>query len=191
MRLFIGLNVPAKEKRKIHEAARALRETEIPVRWTDPELYHLTLKFLGDVREERVEQLERVVQEVAAATPPVDLHLEGVGAFPTIRRPRVLWLGVEPTPVLRCLKQDLEWALGDVGFERDGRAFHPHVTLARARGDEEGGAFRGLDDLAADIGYAATVEVATLDLIRSHRKAAGPEYEVIASGEFDGAPVEG
>ncbi len=141
MRLFVALNLPKKEKDRIHRASRALREQELPVRWVEPDHYHLTLKFLGEVRSERVVGIETIVHRVASGSPTFSAHLGGFGAFPTIRRPQVLWLGVEPTPALRCLKQDIEWALADLGFEREMRAFHPHLTLGRVVRDDGAGAF--------------------------------------------------
>jgi RNA 2',3'-cyclic 3'-phosphodiesterase len=181
MRLFIALNLPEGERRRIQEAAVPLQEAGLPVRWVEPEAYHVTLKFLGDVRQETVPVVERVMARVAEGTRAFTARVGGFGAFPTIRRPRVLWLGVEPTPALRCLKQDLEWGLASHGFERETRAFHPHITLGRAGEQEGAGAFRGLDELAAGLSYEATVEVKTVDLMRSHVSRRGPRYAVMGS----------
>ena len=108
MRIFVALNLPKKERERIHRAARALREEDLPVRWVDPDAYHVTLKFLGDVRPEKVTDIEEALGRVANSTAPFELDLGGFGAFPTIRNPRVVWLGVDASPELRCLKQDLE-----------------------------------------------------------------------------------
>ena len=179
MRLFIALNLPEKERRRIREAAAPLREAGLPVRWIEDDVYHLTLKFLGEVRSETVPVVERVVRRVAASTPAFPITVTGFGAFPTIRRPRVLWLGVEPTPALRCLKQDLECGLAAHGFERETRAFHPHITLGRAGEEEGAGAFRGLDELAAGLDYSTTWEVATVDIMRSHISKQGARYSLL------------
>lgn len=179
MRLFIALNLPDSEREKVYRAAAPLRESGFPVNWLEPALYHLTLKFLGNVRTELVSVVEGVVDRVAAATGAFPLTIGGFGAFPTIRRPRVLWVGVDPTPALRCLKQDLEWGLANHGFERETRAFHPHVTLGRASEREGAGAFRGLDDMAADLKYRGTVSAETVDLMRSQLSRAGPRYTLL------------
>lgn len=179
MRLFIALNLPAAERKRIHDAATQLREADFPVRWLEPESYHLTLKFLGNVRPDTVPILESVVERVAEATPDFPLAIRGFGAFPTIRRPRVLWVGVDPVPALRCLKQDLEWALADHGFERETRAFHPHITLGRADAEEGAGVFRGLDQMAADLKYKGKVQAGTVDLMRSHLSRKRPHYSVL------------
>ncbi|MBT8395505.1 MAG: RNA 2',3'-cyclic phosphodiesterase, partial [Gemmatimonadetes bacterium] len=142
MRLFIAINIPKKEREKIHRSARALRERDFPVRWVGPDSFHLTLKFLGEVRPEYTSGIEEVLGRVAGSTLAFPMDIGGFGAFPTIRRPRVIWVGVEPSPALRCLKQDLEWALSERGFERETRAFHPHFTLGRAKAEDGAGAFR-------------------------------------------------
>jgi len=184
MRLFVALNLPKKERLRIHRAARDLREAELPVRWVEPDNFHITLKFLGQVHDDRVGDVARTMEKVASSTGAFPMTLEGFGAFPTIRRPRVLWLGVEASPELRCLKQDVEWALGDCGFEPETRAFHPHVTLGRANGKDSAGAFRGLDELVAGLEFHGTVRVHRLDLMRSHLSREGARYSVYASARL-------
>ncbi len=179
MRLFIALNLPEDERERIHASAAPLREKGFPVRWLEPENYHLTLKFLGDVRSEHLPVIEKVVDRVSAGTRAFPLTFAGFGAFPTIRRPQVIWVGVEPTPALRCLKQDLEWGLSNHGFERETRAFHPHITLGRADDEEGAGAFRGLDELSAEISHKGKIPVATVDLVRSQLSRGKARYTVL------------
>jgi 2'-5' RNA ligase len=184
MRLFIALNLPKKERERIYRAARRLRDEEMPVRWLDPDHFHVTLKFLGEVRRERVAEVEEAISKVAETTAPFSTTLGGFGAFPTIRRPRVIWLGVGANPELRCLKQDLEWALGDLGFEAETRAFHPHVTLGRANDEDGAGAFRGLDDAMAELEFKGDVRVHSLDLMRSQLVRDGAKYTVLSSAKL-------
>lgn len=179
MRLFIALTLPAREQNRIHAAAAPLREADFPVRWLEPDSYHLTLKFLGNVRSEKVSVVEAVLDRVAGGTPTFPLAIRGFGAFPTIRRPRVLWVGVEPVPALRCLKQDLEWALADHGFDRETRAFHPHITLGRADEERGAGVFRGLDEMAARLSYTGKVQVSSVELMRSQLSRQGARYSVL------------
>ena len=181
MRLFIGITFPKKQRERIHRAARVLREEEMPVRWVDLENYHLTLKFLGEVRPDALPAIEAAMEKVASSTESFSTDFSGFGAFPTIRRPRTLWLGIGATAALRCLKQDLEWAMGRCGFEAETRAFHPHVTLGRA--DDRGGAgvFRGLDDLVAAMEFSSELKVRTIDLIRSRLSKEGAYYSVVSS----------
>ena len=117
MRVFVALNLPKKERERIYRAARPLRDGELPVRWVEPDAFHVTMKFLGEVRQDRIPDVHEALGRVAASTPPFSIRLGGFGAFPTIRKPRVIWLGVGASPELRCLKQDIEWGLSDCGFE--------------------------------------------------------------------------
>jgi RNA 2',3'-cyclic 3'-phosphodiesterase len=184
MRLFIALNLPKKERERIHRAARRLREGDMPVRWIEPDHFHVTLKFLGEVRREKLEGVEEAMTRVAQSTKSFTTKFGGFGAFPTIRRPRVIWLGIAANPELRCLKQDLEWSLGDMGFDAETRAFHPHVTLGRADDRDGAGAFRGLDDLMADMEFRGEVKVHTLDLMKSQLSREGATYTVLTSSRL-------
>lgn len=181
MRVFVALNLPKKERDRIHRASRHLREDDLPVRWVDPEHFHVTLKFLGEVRAEQIEPIEEALGKVAQSTTAFPVGLGGFGAFPTIRRPRVIWLGVDASPELRCLKQDLEWSLSDCGFETETRAFHPHLTLGRADGTGGAGVFRGLDERVAQMSFQCEVMVRSLDLMRSHLSREGARYSVVSS----------
>ncbi len=187
MRLFVALNLPKKERDRIYRVSRLLRECELPVRWVEPEHYHLTLKFLGEVPEDRMDGVQDALNHVGSTTVKLDLAVEGFGAFPTIRRPQVIWVGIEPSPALRCLKQDVEWALMGCGFERETRAFHPHLTLGRADAKGGAGAFRGLDDKAASLTYQGQVKVRKLDLMRSQlSKSGAARYTLQHSTSFQG-----
>lgn len=181
MRLFLAVNLPKKEKDRIHRSARPLRERELPVQWIDPDHYHLTLKHLGPVRPERLDSIEAVMQKVSDSTQAFAASIAGFGAFPTIRRPEVLWAGIEATPEMRCLKQDLEWGLAELGFERETRAFHPHISLGRASGEGGAGAFRGVDDVVAEMAHSGEFMIRSIDLMQSKADRSGPLYTVLRS----------
>src|SRR5688500_12263013 len=181
MRLFVALNLPKKERERIHRATRKLRDEELPVRWVDIDGFHVTLKFLGEVRRERLEEVEQAINRVAVTTKAFRTKFGGFGAFPSVRQPRVIWLGVAANPELRCLKQDIEYSFGDIGFEAETRAFHPHVTLGRADDREGAGAFRSLDDLLSALECKGDVKVATVDLMESKLGPRGSKYTLVTS----------
>lgn len=176
MRLFVGLKLPKKLKTRVHGAACALRAEALPVRWIEPENFHVTLKFLGDVRRDHVDSIAEALSGVAGATNVFSTRLGGFGAYPTIRRPRVIWMGVDARPELRCLKQDIEWTLSGLGFRVETRSFHPHITLGRVDTSYGAGVFRGLDALLAAIEFSAELKVHTLDLMQSHLSRTGARY---------------
>lgn len=185
MRLFLALNLPKKERERIERAARPLREHGLPVRWVGIDNFHVTLKFLGNVRSQLAEPVQEVMDRVGAETPTFEASLRSFGAFPTIRRPTVLWAGMEATPELRCLKQDLEWGLADLGFEKETRAFHPHLTLGRA-GNDGAGKFRGLDDLMAALELESRFTVRSVDLMRSQTGKNGVRYSILHKARLTG-----
>lgn len=190
MRLFIALNIPEDEKDRINDAVAPLRDANLPIRWVEPENYHVTLKFLGEVQPERADAIRNALDEVAGKTEPFSLGVGGFGAFPTIRRPRVIWMGVDATPALRCLKQDVEWALTECGFDRETQAFHPHLTLGRAEAEGGAGVFRGLDEMAASLSYHGDFDVGTVDLMRSKLSRSGPTYSVYGASRLGSEEAE-
>lgn len=173
MRLFVAVNFPARLRQRIARLSGPLDKAGIPCRWVEPEQVHLTLKFIGEVPSSEVEALSDVLTSVAAGFRPFTLRFGRIGAFPSPRLPRVIWLAVELTPELRFLKDDLERALAELGIEREQRPFQPHITLGRASRDAEAGEFRSLEDAARDLGIAAEYRVTHLDLMRSRLDPAG------------------
>ncbi|HEX6587520.1 MAG TPA: RNA 2',3'-cyclic phosphodiesterase [Longimicrobiales bacterium] len=181
MRLFVALNLKDDERKKLYKAAAPLRKSGMPVRWVEQSSLHITLKFLGDVRAQNVDAVMHAVAEVAGKAVPHDVKLGGFGAFPTIRRPRIIWAGAEARPELRSLKHDLEWELAALGFERELRAFQPHITLGRADEEAEAGNFRDLETLIAEIKYKSRIPVRQVDLMSSKLTPDGAVYEVLGS----------
>lgn len=184
MRLFVAVNFPGELREAIVEATRPLRDVQLPLRWTDTDQLHMTLKFLGEVSADDARRAQEVLDRVAAGYSPFEVELEGVGAFPTLRSPRVVWVGVEPVLELRSAKHDLEHGYAAMGVERETRAFRPHVTVARADGDARASAFRPLEDLAREIRVDASHEIDALDLMRSRLRRSGPEYEHVHRAEL-------
>lgn len=178
MRLFVAINLPDKLRDDIYEGVSALRQDGLPARWVDPESYHVTMKFIGDVRPEQKDAMAEMLRRTLSGYRPVEVGLEDVGAFPSLRRPRVIWLGITPTPQLRALKHDLEHAYARLGVERETRAFRPHLTLGRARNDAEAGDFRELESLSSEIEVEGGFTATHLDLMRSVRKSDGAVYHV-------------
>lgn len=136
LRLFIAVELPAELARYIGGTVEELRRHGIPgIRWVRGEGVHLTLKFLGDTSEEQVAGILSSMRDSAGGTPPFVLHVQGAGAFPNMRAPRVLWLGVQgDTEPLLQIQGRLEEALEVQGFAREARAFSAHLTLGRVNG---------------------------------------------------------
>ena len=173
MRLFVAVNFPARLRQKIARLSRPLQEAGVPGQWTGPDQVHLTLKFIGEVRAVDVEPISDALEEVAGKFRPFDLGFGPIGAFPSPRRPRVVWLGVEQTPELRFIKDDLERRLAELGIAREQRPYQPHVTLGRAPHEAEAGEFRRLEEVARSLAVSDVYRVTHLDLMKSQLGAGG------------------
>jgi RNA 2',3'-cyclic 3'-phosphodiesterase len=135
VRAFLAVPLPESARACACEAIETLRAV-VPadVRWTPPENQHLTLKFLGEIQEDRVEALVERASAKLAGVAPVELALGGFGAFPSAREARVLWLGVaRGAGALAKLARRLDSAARVVGAERERRPFAAHLTLGRLR----------------------------------------------------------
>lgn len=134
MRTFIGIGLPAECRASLARALSPLKEGGPGIAWTPERNLHLTMKFLGEVAPARIGELAGAMTEAAREVPPFEFAVEGAGAFPSLRAPRVLWVGVrDPLELVRKLHQNMENALSAAGFPREERAFHPHVTVGRVR----------------------------------------------------------
>ncbi len=145
MRLFLALNIPADVRRRSFEATDALRVARPDVRWVPEGHLHLTLKFLGEQDDALVPLIATAMDRVAAGTRPLDLAVGRVGAFPTLQRPRVVYLTVAPDPKLELLHHDVELACAALALPIEGKPFRPHITIGRERdgaGPEERRALR-------------------------------------------------
>lgn len=181
MRLFIAVNLPPSVRRSIMDATKSMREAAAGLSWVTEERLHLTMEFLGDQPDAAVAELESALTIAAVGHAPVTLALHGLGAFPNLRSPRIVWLGVEPDPKLELLQHDLASACAELGYERDARAFRPHITLGRARTPVRAEAARALRTAARAVDWSATVEAASVDIMESRLLPGGARYSVVAT----------
>lgn len=134
MRAFIAIDLEPSIKESLLDLIRSLERTKAEVRWVRREGLHLTIKFLGEIGSGEASKVKDVLGSVAARHRRFRLAVEGTGTFPNGRAPRVFWVGVRPEPELVSLHEGIEAELENVGFPREARSFHPHLTLGRAKG---------------------------------------------------------
>jgi 2'-5' RNA ligase len=132
IRAFIAIELDRAVLRRIAEAIDTLRDKIPGIRWTPDENRHLTLKFLGDIDENRVETIDQALQRELSLFPRFTINAKGLGVFPDARKPRILWIGVEGNPLVE-LAERVDTALATLGFERERRRFTPHLTIGRWR----------------------------------------------------------
>jgi 2'-5' RNA ligase len=136
VRAFIAIELPADILDRVGRLQTRVRQDVPPglVRWVRPEGIHLTLKFLGDVEQSRLPEIEHALGESCGLHAPFELQIGGMGCFPNPRRPRVVWLGVQDDrDALIRVQRDVERTIAPLGFPTDRRGFHPHLTLGRVK----------------------------------------------------------
>lgn len=190
LRLFVAVTFPEELRLRLWRQTAELRAGESPVRWVGPERLHLTLKFIGAVEEGRVGALSRAVDAAAREGTPFRLELRGTGAFPSLDRPRVWWVGAQPAPELVALQARVEDALAELGVEREDRPFHPHVTLGRSRRGAGREALGAVAAAARGASPEAEHLVEEIELVRSRLGSGGPRYTVESAHRLAGARGE-
>ena len=132
IRTFIAVEIPDKIISSIAKVQEDIKTFGFKIRWVRPERIHLTLKFLGDIEAADTENVGRAVCEAATGVTPLSLQAKGLGVFPGIRRPRVVWAGITgQLETLRWLQETLDENLAGIGFPREKRPFKGHLTLGR------------------------------------------------------------
>jgi 2'-5' RNA ligase len=185
IRAFIAVPLPGSLLEKLAALQRKL-EGQVPdrsVRWVRVEGIHLTLKFLGDTPTEKLPDIEHALAAVARHVPPCSFTVGEVGCFPNLRRPRVVWVGVqEPTGRLAALQDAVEEVMTSFGYSPEGRGFTPHLTLGRVHRRASRSDVTQVGEVVANttVGVLAEVSVGRFALIRSVLKPAGAEYAELA-----------
>ncbi|MBS1803934.1 MAG: RNA 2',3'-cyclic phosphodiesterase [Acidobacteria bacterium] len=141
MRLFAAIALAPEVIRALEQLTRSLRSPDDGLRWTSSETWHITLQFLGETSSETCECVVRRLRDIKA--PQVPIWFQGTGVFD---RAGVFWTGVAVSPELRMLEKAVAAATSGCGFTSESRSYHPHVTLARSKGDDRGRALRKLQD---------------------------------------------
>ncbi|NBC16545.1 MAG: RNA 2',3'-cyclic phosphodiesterase [Bacteroidetes bacterium] len=126
-RLFVALDLPEERRAPLVD----LQTDALSARWTPPEQYHLTLRFIGDVPERQADAVEQALAPVSGA--PFDLRGPGLGVFPSRRKPRVLFADIQRVEALMTLQRRIDEALLRAGVDRADKPFHPHITVARLK----------------------------------------------------------
>lgn len=179
IRTFIAIDVPQQVRRKAQATIETLSETTNSIRWVAPENVHVTMKFLGDVDETDIYEVCRRTATAVADCAAAQVHCHGVGAFPSVERPRTVWLGVaDPDAYLEQLHANVEGGLAPMGFPREQRRFHPHVTLGRLRYGRRdvGDLIDRIKEMQVDAGM---IQVDELVIYASERGPEGPRYTVL------------
>jgi 2'-5' RNA ligase len=136
IRVFLAVELSSGIRENLFSLQQELKKTLPPVNWVRPESIHLTVKFLGYVEPSRISQLLLALEPIGTTQPGFSIEVQGVGVFPQIKHPRILWVGVTgKTHALQELVLEIEAALEPLGFPPEEKPYHPHLTLARIKRD--------------------------------------------------------
>lgn len=185
IRAFIAINISQEIEQRLRVISSDLQQSlrGIPIRWVPVENIHLTLKFLGDVSIANLDLLKKMLEGEAAHHQPFEFSVGELGAFPSIRRPRVIWVSVQAPQELSALQNGIDAETARLGYPRDDRPFSPHLTLGRvSRGATHEDARRISEALSSyKVGYIGAAQVNTVHLYRSDLKPSGAVYTIIYS----------
>ena len=134
MRTFIALELSNPIKHELSRLQQELTKSNADVKWVKPENIHLTLKFLGNIDETKLEQIKHILDGISSEEKPFEIHLSELGAFPNLNRPRVLWVGLDKgSSETKQIAAALETELQKIGFPKEERPFSAHLTLGRVK----------------------------------------------------------
>lgn len=191
VRLFLAVPLPAEVTALVTRVTASLQQEEWPVRWTAANNAHITLHFLGEIEPERAHLLRMSLAPIVAEHDAFNLRTADLGVFPTMKRPRIIWLGLYgPAHRLHTLRDAVGELLTEQEYEIDEREFHPHITLGRLRDTRNTrirdlpAAIRARLEQAAESGEVThrnplPIPVNEVVLVQSHLGKDGPRYEVL------------
>lgn len=188
MRTFIAIELPQQIKDRLSELQALFKNSGADVKWVNPKDIHLTLKFLGEVDEEKSLKIAGVIENIAKASRQFEISLSSAGAFPKIEFARVIWIGIAKGDLeTKTLAKELDERLEKLGIAKEERPFSSHITIGRVRSSlnkdklikalkEAEGYFSG-----KDIGF----EVTKITLFKSTLTSGGAVYEALKEANIN------
>lgn len=185
MRTFIALELSAEIREELSRLHGEFKKTDADVKWVKPENIHLTLKFLGNVDEAKIEKIKNALGEISGREKPFEISLSGLGAFPNLNYPRVVWVGIdkgssEAEKIAGLIADSME----KLGFPKEERPFSAHLTLGRVKsGRNKAGLKEKISSLSVQPKSCA---VNHITLFQSTLTPAGPIYTPLYAAKFTG-----
>lgn len=180
MRTFIAINLDQEIKEKLYFLLLELKRISQGIKWVKKEAMHLTLKFLGEIKEEKTKEIEATLKTLSQKYSPFPLSLQGTGTFPPGKKsPRVIWVGIEENQSLMSFQADLEDELEKLGFVKEKRPFHPHLTLGRIKFPSHLGGVLSQLEREKETHFGEMV-VHKITFFQSILKPTGAEYKLLS-----------
>ena len=185
LRSFIAIELPTEIQQAISRSTASLQKA-LPrplVRWVASQNIHLTLKFLGDVSTANLERLEEALKLEVITYPAFTMSVNKLGAFPSPRRPRVFWIGLEAPSTLLALQRAVEAVAARMGYPLKERPFSPHLTIGRASQNITAAELQKIRTALEEntVGMLGTVQVNAIQVFKSDLQSSGPVYTLMYS----------
>lgn len=187
MRTFIAIELPPEIKNSLAELQDQLRSSGADVKWVKPDNIHLTLKFLGEIDQSRLDKISKILEDISREKKSFPLRLASVGAFPKINYPRVIWVGIDAgDSETKEIAKELEAEIAKVGIPKEDRPFSSHITIGRVRSSlNRQNLVQSLMNLENKSGQEILeFRVEKLTLFKSTLTPKGPRYEVLKEAEL-------
>jgi 2'-5' RNA ligase len=189
LRTFIAVDIPPTTLQSIQQKVDPLRKDigNSIVRWVPIQNFHLTLKFLGDISQDNIDTLTRILRTEADSCQQFDMHINGLGSFPNSKRPRVLFIGIQAPAELEALQRGIDSATDKLGYKSESRGFSPHLTIGRVRENatatDQQRIRKALDEIKID--SLGTARVDSVHLYKSELKPSGSVYTKLFSAPLN------
>jgi 2'-5' RNA ligase len=188
IRAFIAIDLSEEIQDALEEISALLKGQlgKLPVRWVPVKNIHLTLKFLGDISQANLEMLEGLLNTDVSRCAPFDVSVSKLGAFPSTRRPRVIWVGVDEQAELGQLQRSLDESTTRLGYAPEERGFSPHLTLGRISRNASAAEVGRIGQVIelSKVGHLGTMQVRTVNLYRSDLLPTGAVYTRLYSASL-------
>ncbi len=183
IRTFLAIELSEAIRIEAHRFVQTIQSQFFEFRFINPKNWHLTLHFFGPVDLEKIEKLKSRLSEGLSAVKPFSISLEGLGVFPDSRKPRIFWIGVgEAISELSVLKMRIDQVLQKMNFEIESRHLHPHISIARSKGQ-----ITSFSKPIPNFKGRVIDQVQSVTLFKSVLSSQGAQYtplEVISFGNF-------
>lgn len=185
IRVFIAVDLPPAIQESVEKQTALLRRTlgDDLIRWVPAQNMHLTLKFIGNIAASHLDFLKQMLTQSVNSQRQFDLQVGGIGSFPNLKRPRVLWVGIHAPADLTSLQKNVEAGAVRLGYEKEERAFSPHLTLGRVRQNVSAADLQRIRSALENtqIGRIGTATIEAVHLYKSDLHADGSIYTKLLS----------
>jgi 2'-5' RNA ligase len=187
IRAFIAIELPLTIQEKLGEVIKRLKSQNIyAVRWVPPHNIHITLKFLGDISISNLQVLTEILVSETSQYPPFEVTIGSLGAFPNLRQPRVLWVGVQAPPILETMQRGIETETHRLGYLGEEKPFSPHLTIGRMSHNATQDDIRQISVMLSNIRVEelGSISVEAVRLFKSDLQSGGAVYTPIATAQL-------